>query len=423
MTSVWLTPRLTRGIACIGFAQIVNYGVLFYTLALIGPHIAKETGWSDGFVYAGFAVASAFTGLFSPVAGRLLDRYGGVLVMVSGTLVSAAGAALLASTTTKTAYLAAWSVMGIGMSACLYDSAFASLARLAGPATRKAISSMTLIAGFSSTLVWPLTAALLTRTDWRGVVWTDMMALLLISLPLLAIGCREDAGPPSPILADLEAPIDPDPADTPAALLPEARFLPAMLLFSLVLTAHGFVINALSVHIITLFERLGTGPGAAILAGALIGPSQVAARLTELLFGKRLSPTGLGIVSTFLLPIALLILLLPVISMGTAVAFGLVYGASAGLSTIVRGVIPYALFGPSGFGRRLGLIASPSLVVKAIAPASLALVMSMAGPEGAVLFLLGAGLVCALSMAALALYVRRYAERPARDPNHSPDLI
>lgn len=404
----WLSPRLGLALSFLGLAQIINWGVTYYTLALIGPHIIEETGWSDAFVYSGFAIATIVMGVASPFSGQYVDRIGGAPVMAIGTCIGVVGVVMLGLAHDPLVYMFAWGVIGLAMSACLYDTSFAAIARFAGHATRKAISSMTLIAGFSSTLIWPLTAFLLTHFTWREVVLIDAAMMAFISMPLLLIGLNEKAiktAQDKHLAAHLALSGDAVPLPH-APLLPSSRFTLAMVLFAFVLTAHGFVVNAMSVHVITLFSDLGISHNAAVLAGALIGPAQVASRLLELLFGKRLSAIALGLVAVLLLPLSFLIPLFAPSSLAIAAIFGLAYGASNGLATIMRGVVPHALFGPEGYGRRLGLMAGPPLVIKAAAPAIFAAVITANGPYGAIIFAIITGTLAGLAMIALAIMVQ-----------------
>ena len=162
----------------------------------------------------------------------------------------------------------------------------------------------------------------------------------------------------------------------------------------------------MSIHVLSLFETLGMSAGAAMLAGALIGPSQVAARLIELMFGRALSVMGLGLITMGLFPVALTIPLILPPTLVTAFIFGLVYGASAGLSTIARGVMPYELFGAEGYGRRLGFLSAPALLAKAFAPATIAIVIDAKGPVVA--------LICCVAIAILALSATYALDRTVR---------
>lgn len=398
-----LGPRITA----LGVAQIINWGALYYTLALIGPKIIAETDWSEGFVYSGFAIATLLMGVFGPLSGRFVDRHGGLPVMLVGTLISASGMIILSLAHQTYMYLLAWGVMGLGMSACLYDSSFASLTHLAGPTTRRAISGLTLVAGFSSTFTWPITSSLLSYTDWRGICFIDAAVMICVSGPLIVFALRK----PYPLLTSItDNDLRDDETDLPVitgvAQVSKDKMLKAMIFFALIFAAQGFVLNAMSIHVLSLFETLGMSAGAAMLAGALIGPSQVAARLIELMFGRALSVMGLGLITMGLFPVALTIPLILPPTLVTAFIFGLVYGASAGLSTIARGVMPYELFGAEGYGRRLGFLSAPALLAKAFAPATIAIVIDAKGPVVA--------LICCVAIAILALSATYALDRTVR---------
>lgn len=392
-----LTP-VRRALLTLGVTQVINWGALYYTLAMIGPRISAETGWSPTFISSGFTIAMITLGLVSPVAGRAVDQYGGAGVMAIGSLVGALGLALLAFAYSPALYLLAWAIIGLAMGSCLYDSAFASLSQVAGSGTRQAISLLTLIAGFASTVFWPLTLFALSYFDWRTVMLTYAATLLIVCVPLHLIGLRKSR--PSP---DNGAPLETATTETPRHIPPAIPEKTALILFALVLAGHGFVVNALSVHVITLFSNLGVTEHDAVLAGALIGPAQVGARLIELLFGRHLNPLVLGLVSVLLLPIAFVIPLAFGASAIVAMTFGLVYGASNGLMTIARGIVPHALFGPVGYGRRLGLIAAPTMLVKAASPMIFAWIMHETGTNSAMIGAAILGILASIAMITLTV--------------------
>jgi len=70
--------------------------------------------------------------------------------------------------------------MGMG----LYDAAFATLTRLYGTAARKPITGITLIAGFASTIGWPISAYLDAHFGWRTACLVWAAVHLLLALPL-----------------------------------------------------------------------------------------------------------------------------------------------------------------------------------------------------------------------------------------------
>ena len=373
-----MTP-LRRALLVLSVTQIIAWGALFYAIALWGPRIAAETGWSDLVLYGGYSLALIGSGLWSPLFGRLIDQRGGRFTMTIGSLIGACGLALLASAHHEIVYALAWAIIGCAMAASLYDPAFATLSRISGDAparTRRAISFLTLPGGFASTVFWPLTLFLLQSLDWRQTAWLYAAFLAFICAPLHRFGLPgPDEREPAP---HAEIHTDTARAEPPPITEKNARRT-AFILFALVIAAHGFPTSALSVHVVRLLDLLGLTEAQAVLAASLVGPAQVGARILELMFGKRLSAIGLGLVATGLLPIAFLILIFATISPGAAIIYGLVYGASNGLVTIARGVVALSLFGREGYGRTLGLIAAPALAVKAAAPPLFALGLSALG--------------------------------------------
>jgi len=90
-----------------------------------------------------------------------------------------------------------------------------------------------------------------------------------------------------------------------------------------------------------------------------------------------------------------------------ALAFTLTFGVANGLVTIMRGAVPLALFGPVGYGEVLGVLATPYLLLAAIAPAVFALVVERYGYGAGEAILLGAGALSLASMEVMALWYRR----------------
>ena len=79
---------------------------------------------------------------------------------------------------------AAWLLLGIGMGFGLYDSAFGALGRIYGSDARSAITGITLIAGFASTVGWPLSSLGLETIGWRETCYAWAIAHIVIGLPL-----------------------------------------------------------------------------------------------------------------------------------------------------------------------------------------------------------------------------------------------
>jgi hypothetical protein len=150
-----------------------------------------------------------------------------------------------------------------------------------------------------------------------------------------------------------------------------------MILMAYVFAATGFVSVGLSAMLPTLMQQLGATPAVALVSATLVGPAQVLARIIEASLLKRLHPLTSTRLATVMHPIGAALIALggPII----APAFTILYGAGNGILTIARGTLPLAIFGPVGFGHRVGLLAMPARVSGAVAPLVLGLVMQSFG--------------------------------------------
>ena len=357
-----------RAVPVLGVTQILSWGSIFYTPVLIVPLIAKEHGWSMSFAMGGFSVALLAAGLIAPTVGRSIDRFGGHVVMTAGSLIGALGLFLIAYADNPFAYIAVWIVLGVAMSANLYDAAFASLGRIFGAGARRPITALTLAGGFASTAGWPATQYLIEAVGWRGTYLVYAVLLACISAPLHAFLLPRSR-------ADIAVPTQSD-AQAPAKLLPP-HGLPFILVAS-AFAAYAFVPSGLSAHLLAIFARSGIDAGTVVWIGALFGPAQVGARLLEFSFGRNLQPLWLVRFALGTLLCAFVMLALLGVSVPVAAAFALMFGGANGLVTITRGAVPLTLFGAFGYGRLMGRLAGPFLLMQAAAPLVMAFVVDRA---------------------------------------------
>jgi hypothetical protein len=356
-----------RAVTVLGVTQILAWGALFYPPVLTVPLIAADHGWSKAFAMGGFSLGLFVGGLVSRYVGALIDAVGGHLVMPFGSLIGAAGLAGLVVAQNSFLYFAVWAVLGVAMAASLYDPAFASLGRIFGTAARAPITTLTLAGGFASTVSWPATQFLIDKVGWHGTYLVYAALLAGVAAPLHAFALPRQRAQHPPAAAALVP-------DAPAA---KPKLKPHGLAFVLVATAfasYAFVPSALSAHLLAIFERFGLTPTTVVAIGMLFGPAQVLARICELTFARHLPPLGIARFSIGLLVAALALLLLAPFSAIVAAAFAVMYGMANGLMTIARGTVPLSLFGAAGYGKLVGRIGGPFLVVQAIAPVMLAYV-------------------------------------------------
>jgi predicted MFS family arabinose efflux permease len=377
-------------VAALGTAQTLAWGSSYYLPAILAGPIAAGLGLPRTAVFGVFSAALLVSAVLGPAVGRAIDQRGGRGILATSNLVLAAGLVLLALAQGFVTLIGAWAVLGVGMAMGLYDPAFATLSGLYGRAARGPITGITLIAGFASTVGWPLSAFLEAHFGWRGacLVWASLH--ILIGLPLNRLLIPK--APPPVKSADIEG----QPAPAPRTAMP---------LLAFVFAATWFVTGAMASHLPHLLEIAGASATAAIAAAALVGPAQVGARLIEFGIMRRAHPLISARLAAVLHPIGAAVLL----TTGPAAitAFSVLHGAGNGLLTIAKGTLPLAIFGPIGYGHRSGVLGAPARAAQAASPLVFGILVDRMGVAA---LAISAGLSLSALMALLFLKSRSAPE-------------
>jgi predicted MFS family arabinose efflux permease len=357
-----MSTRQLPIILALGTTQTLAWASSYYLPAILADPIARDLGVSSNWIFAAFSAALVLSALLGPRIGRQIDLVGGRSVLSMSNVVLAAGLVLLGVSYSVPVMAIAWLLLGIGMGAGLYDAAFAALGRIYGNEARRSITGITLLAGFASTVGWPLSAWGLETIGWRNTCFAWAAAHILIGLPINLLML--------PAVKGAKAAVG-------AAVKPHIPIDRTMILLAFVFAAAWTVTGAMAAHLPRIMEAAGATSAQAVFAGAMIGPAQVAARIFEAGFLSRFHPlvsTKLACVTN---PIGTAILALA--GGGAASVFALFYGAGNGILTIARGTLPLAIFGPQNYGYRLGIIGAPARMAQAAAPLLFSLLIDIMG--------------------------------------------
>ncbi len=338
-------------IITLGFVQILSWGGSFYLMAVMANPIVAETGWSQQWVYGALSLGMLVSGLLAPLSGRLISRSYGRLLLAGSGAVMALGLIIMGLSHNLLLFLFAWLVIGIGMAMGLYDALFATLGTLYGGQARGAITGITLISGFCTTLVWPGIALLIHWLDWRGACFTLAGMLCLLVLPAYFYA--------------LPAP-EPKISAAKPKTLADGTELSSTLFWLLcsIFTLASVIMTAISVQLIALLQASGHTLTSALAISAILGPCQVGSRIVDIAF-KRGHPIWTTFFSVGLVALGLLLLAcypqFAVLSM-------VLYGAGNGLRAIVRGTLPLVMVKPEAYAIVVGRMARPALIGQALTP-------------------------------------------------------
>src|ERR1700688_4277857 len=245
-------------ILALGTTQTLAWASSYYLPAILADPIARDLGVSSNWIFAAFSASLVISALLGPHVGRQIDLVGGRQVLSISNLTLAAGLAVLGATYSIPVLIVAWLLLGVGMGFGLYDAAFAALGRIYGNSARRAITGITLIAGFASTVGWPLTAWGLQTIGWRNTCFAWAAAHILIGLPLNFLMLPAVKGAKAAVAA---------------AIKPHIPIDRTMVLLAFTFAAGWTVTRAMAAHMPRILEAAGATTVQAVAAGALFGPA------------------------------------------------------------------------------------------------------------------------------------------------------
>jgi MFS family permease len=365
--------------------QVLSWGTLYYAFSVLLGAIGAGHGWGVAEMVGAFSVALLVSGICAYPAGKLMQRFGGRVVMSAGSVVGAGAMLVVAFSPTLLGFYGGWALAGMAMAGTLYEPAFAALAGIYAGDYKRAVTFVTFAGGFASTVFWPLTERMVVWAGWQGTLVVYALLHLLVCLPLHWFGL------PAVVGAAAQAPV------RMAGLVREPRFL----LLAGSLTMYATVFSVVSVHLVPLLQAKGATLQHAAWMAAVAGPLQVVGRLIEFRYGGGWSARRTGVLSLAAFVPALLLLMLRPVPVGVLLLAIGVYGMANGIMTIVRSVIVVELFGREQYAQVSGALAAPATLARAGAPFLASLLLAWAGGYGEVL-----GVLVGVAVLAAVLFGR-----------------
>lgn len=348
-TAVWL----------LAVGQTFVYAALYYAFAALLPDLEIATGWSKAQLAAGPTCAFLVTAILTPFTGRLVDRGWGGELLIWMPVLGAVALIGLGFVRQPGLWVALWAVIGVAQAGSLYETCFAFLTRRLGDGARAAITRVTLVAGFASTLAFPLGDALGQIYGGQGALAAFAIIALVVVVPVNWIGVAR--------LRRLEAASAPPRPSDPGALRQALRrpaFWAIAVIFGLTYLSHSVLIT----YALVLFEDRGAGAAMAVLAASCVGPAQVLGRVVLMANERRIGNDGAMLWSLGAIALAAVVLWLAGMAPGLIFGFAALQGIGIGLCSILRPVLLADMLGRGGFGAISGAAAVAPILGTAAGP-------------------------------------------------------
>jgi MFS family permease len=356
----------------LAITETVSWGICYYGFAVLIPPMERDLGWSRATLVGAFTISVIVSGFAAFPVGHRLDRGSARLLMTTGSVLATAGVIAWSQSSNVVWFYATWTLLGLAMGLILYEPAQVVLIKQFGQRATWAITTLTLVAGFASTIFQPTIAALQEAWGWRTALVVLAVFLGVVTIPIHALVLP---GRPVHTVATVVPPAPPGQPRRSATTRD-----PAMLGLTVAFTLSVGAMSAAIVHLIPYLTDHGWTDLRAAVAAGLIGATQVAARVVFAVFAERVPPPRLALV-VLLVPVGGIILL--AVSNGAAAAWAAValLGIGQGTTTLLRPLVLSKRLDPPVYGRGAAQSAAWSTVARAVAPLLLAAAAGL-GAEG-----------------------------------------
>ena len=374
-------------VAAVSITETVTWGIIYYGFPVFLRPMEQDLGASRVAITAAFSVGLGVAALAALPVGRWIDRHGGRSLMTLGSCLATALTFAWARVESLPALYTVWFLMGLAMAATLYEPAFAVVVSWFRQARDRALLTVTLVAGFASTIFMPIEAWLLTRVGWRMALTMLAVVLAVITIPIHALVLRRGPAVPAPRSGGATGPV-------PGKTLGEAARTIVFWVLASAFFVSNFATAAVSVHLIPYLVDHGYS---ATLAASIIGwmgAMQVPGRVLFVPISAQLGARWM--VAAVFFGQAVGMGQLPFITMiGTALPFIVIMGASNGMSTLSRATSLAQIFGARHYGAISGAVALGANGARAIGPVGASLLLLGLGGYPSVFWALAASLVLA----------------------------
>lgn len=321
---------------------------MFYSFPALIAYWEADLGWSKTELAGAYSAALVCSALCAPLMGKVIDRGHGRAVLTTCAVIGGVLVGLLSAVQASWQFFVLWLGIGVCMSGCLYEPCFAFVTRMMGGQARRAITRITLIAGFAGTVSFPLGGFMSEQFGWRMAVLTFAVIILVVAIPLFRYGTALPQPEEEP-----QAKALPGGSSDLRRAMAKPTFWLLGVAFSMIGLTHGIIIT----HLLPMLAERDVPVAMAVLAASMIGPMQVAGRVTMIAVERRLSMQVICAVSFLFMVGAISSLIGSMVVPALLVLFVVLQGSGYGVTSITRPVVTAEILGRAGFGSISGALA------------------------------------------------------------------
>jgi MFS family permease len=375
-------------VVAVSITETVTWGIVYYGFPVFLRPMEADLGASRVAITGAFSIGLGVSALAALPVGRWIDHHGGRGLMTLGSCLASGLTFAWARVDSVAQLYTVWFFMGLAMAATLYEPAFAVVVSWFRQGRDRALLTVTLVAGFASTIFMPIEAWLLVRVGWRSALTILAVVLAVITIPIHALVLRRGHTIGSAPAGGRTSPA------APGMTLAEAARTLVFWTLAIAFFIGNFATAAVSVHLIPYLTDRGYSATVAAAIIGWMGAMQVPGRLLFVPISARLGARWM--VASVFFGQAVGLAQLPLITqIGTAFPFIIVMGASNGMSTLSRATSLAQIFGARHYGAISGAVALGANGARAIGPVGASLMLVGLGAYPSVFWLLAASLVLA----------------------------
>jgi len=368
-----------RAIVFLAIAQTFIWASASYIFPALLLWWEQDLGWARTELTGAFTLALLVSAAFSPLVGRIIDKGYGPEMMGLTTVGAGILVGCLAFVQEVWQFYLVWLLIGVMISGCLYEPCFAIITRARGLEAKRSIVAITLLAGFASTISFPLAHELANGFGWRTAVMVFCFIAIVIAAPLMYFGAKtvEDNKTVDESSAK-------ETGNTERSFLKRPEFWFLGLAFALGSHLQQIIIH----HLLAILAERNVIRDVAVLAASFIGPMQVAGRIAMVAAEKHASNHMVAILSFTAMGLSAVMLMLSGSGLGFIAGFAIFFGGAHGVVSIVRPMLAWQIMGSDNFGAKSGALASMFFVGGALAPYTGSIIWNLGGYDVVLFYLL-----------------------------------